>query len=50
MQQQVCGGPLKSSDEMKNTGEKEGVVIGTGGSEREDTKPGDFRGEETIKR
>lgn len=26
MQQQLCGGPLKSSDGMENIGEKEGVL------------------------
>lgn len=45
MQHQLFGGPLTSSDEMKNIGEKEGVLteqVAVG----ENTKPGDSGGEQ----
>ncbi|KAM7374613.1 hypothetical protein PAMP_007260 [Pampus punctatissimus] len=44
MQHQLFGRPLKSSDEMENIGEKEGVLteqVAVG----ENTKPGDSGGE-----
>lgn len=45
MQHQLFGGPLKSSDEMENIGEKEGVLteqVAVG----QNTKPGDSGGGE----
>lgn len=46
MQQQLFGGPQKSSDEMENIGEKEGVLTEQV-VVREKTKPGDS-GKEDI--
>lgn len=46
MQHQLLGGPLKSSDEMENIGEKEGILteqVAVG----KNIKPGDSRGGET---
>lgn len=45
MQHQLFGGPLKSSDEMENIGEKVGILTEQV-AVRENTKPGDSGGEE----